>query len=199
MDAAPIASQNPPMARKAKTRTETDGGKRSRRSPEQLIADLEKKIEEVKQRAAAKEAMKSGEGKALLGAVKALDRVLANSAGDTRRAVESARAILAERLAELGLGAASGGERVRRSAEDLDALAASVHAEVQSNPGLRVEEISAAIGVPSKELKRPVQMLLADGKLRTEGQKRGTQYFAAGSGAGRSEGKRSSKKRRTRR
>ena len=31
-------------------------------------------------------------------------------------------------------------------------------------------------------MKRPVQILLADRKLRTEGQRRGTKYFAGGRG-----------------
>jgi hypothetical protein len=181
VDAAAIESQNPRMARKSKTANASDGSKRNRRTPEQLIKDLEAKIEEVKQRAAAKRVKASGEGKALVTAVKALDKALASSTGDTQRAIEAARAILAERLAEMGLGAGAGGaskgERVRRSTEDLEELAASIRAHVQANPGARLEEISADIDVPSKDLKRPVQLLLGNGELRTEGQKRGTRYF----------------------
>lgn len=36
------------------------------------------------------------------------------------------------------------------------------------------------MGVATKELKRPVQLLLGAWSVRTEGQRRGTKYFAAG-------------------
>ena len=39
------------------------------------------------------------------------------------------------------------------------------------------------MGIDTKELKRPVQLLLADRSIRTEGQRRGTKYFAGGGGA----------------
>ncbi len=77
---------------------------------------------------------------------------------------------------------AKSGKRVRRSPEDLDAMAASVHDFVRANPGSSSEAISKGVGIPSKELKRPMQMLLANGKIRMEGQKRGATYHA---GAGR--------------
>ncbi len=77
---------------------------------------------------------------------------------------------------------AKAGKRVRRSAEDLDAMAASIHDYVRANPGFGSEAISQGVGIPSKELKRPMQMLLANGKIRMEGQKRGATYHA---GAGR--------------
>ena len=69
-------------------------------------------------------------------------------------------------------------KRGRRSAADIEALAAQVHQFVKANKGSRLEEISAGIGVASKELKRPVTDLLAAKALRKEGQKRGTKYFA---------------------
>jgi hypothetical protein len=69
-------------------------------------------------------------------------------------------------------------KRGRRSAEDIEALAGQVHQFVMANKGSRLEEISAGIGVASKELKRPVTDLLAAKALRKEGQKRGTKYFA---------------------
>ncbi len=75
---------------------------------------------------------------------------------------------------------AKSGKRVRRSAEDLDAMAASIHDYVRSNPGLGSEAISQGVGIPSKELKRPMQMLLASGRIRMEGQKRGATYHAGG-------------------
>lgn len=72
------------------------------------------------------------------------------------------------------------GKRIRRSSGDLEAVGAAILAHVRANPGARMEELSAALGSPSKDLRRPVQELMASGQLRTEGQKRATQYFAGG-------------------
>jgi len=68
------------------------------------------------------------------------------------------------------------GKRLRRTAADLEALATDVLEFVRELPGEGVEAISRGIGVASKELKRPIQQLLAEGRLRTEGQRRGTTY-----------------------
>ena len=75
------------------------------------------------------------------------------------------------------------GKRVRRSAEDLEAQGAKILAHVRANPGCRMEDLSAALGTATKDLRRPVQELIASGQLRTEGQKRGTTYHAGGGGA----------------
>lgn len=78
----------------------------------------------------------------------------------------------------------SGGKRIRRTAEDLADLASGLVDYIRAHPGERLENISAALGATSKELRRPVQMLLAEGKLRTEGQRRGTTYFVGSGGKG---------------
>lgn len=75
-------------------------------------------------------------------------------------------------------------KRVRRSAEDLEKIAARVLAHVKANAGHRLEQIGRALKVETAVLKRPIQNLLAGRKLRTTGQKRGTMYFAGGSGVG---------------
>jgi hypothetical protein len=98
--------------------------------------------------------------------------------------------------------AAKPGKRARRSAEDVEQVASQVLAYVQGNPGQRLEEIGRGLKVDTAGLKKPIQVLLGTGRLRTEGQKRGTKYFA-GSGkaapakaakkAGRKAGKRGRK------
>jgi hypothetical protein len=56
---------------------------------------------------------------------------------------------------------------------------------VKANAGHRLEQIGAALKTDTAILKRPIANLLAAKKLRTEGQKRGTKYFAGGKhGAG---------------
>jgi hypothetical protein len=73
-------------------------------------------------------------------------------------------------------------KRIRRSAADLEKIAARVLAHVKSNAGHRLEQIGKALQVETAILKRPIANLLAARKLKTRGQKRGTMYFAGGRG-----------------
>ena len=75
---------------------------------------------------------------------------------------------------------ARGGRRGRRSSEDVQATAERVRAHVRANPGQRMEEISGALRMQTGELTLPVSKLMAAGGLRSEGQKRGTRYYAGG-------------------
>jgi len=84
--------------------TPTKTKRRNRRTPEQIVADLEAKIEDVKARAAAKEAKQNPEVKPFLAAVKAVDKALdAATDPETTRALEAARAPLSTRLVGIGL------------------------------------------------------------------------------------------------
>jgi hypothetical protein len=92
------------------------------------------------------------------------------------------------------------GKRGRRSAADVEQVASQVLAYVQGNPGERLEEIGRGLKVDTAGLKGPIKVLIGTGRLRTEGQKRGTKYFAgagkAPAGAGRKKaGKRKTGKR----
>ena len=85
----------------------TNEPKRTHRPLDARIAELEAKIAGIKARAAAKQAKATDEGKALLLAVKSIDKALA-VAGDARndglvRALESARAPLSEQVVSLGI------------------------------------------------------------------------------------------------
>jgi hypothetical protein len=81
-------------------------------------------------------------------------------------------------------GPARSGKRAKRTSEAVEAMAARVLAQVRSKPGQRLEEIGRAMKMPTKGLKLPIQKLLAGKQVRTEGQKRGTKYFAGGGGGG---------------
>ncbi len=84
--------------------------------------------------------------------------------------------------------------RIRRSPEELEELGGTFLEHVRAHPGQRLEQISAALGVSTKDLKRPVQQLSDQKAIRTEGQKRGTRYFAgAGGRKGKSKAKAKSK------
>ena len=80
---------------------------RNRRTPDEMVADLEAEIARVKARAAAKEAKSTDEGKALLLAVKFVDKAMAVAAeannADLVRALEAARAPLSEQVVAMGI------------------------------------------------------------------------------------------------
>jgi len=86
----------------------------------------------------------------------------ANSAGTVRRA-------------------AKGG---KRDAGSLDEMGATLLAHVKSNPGQGAIEIADAVKTDVGTMRLPMQKLLAQGKVRTQGQRRGTKYFAGGAGGG---------------
>ena len=77
---------------------------RKRRTPDQIVADLEAEIERVKARAAAKEAKQSAEGKAFIAAVKALDKAMETAkTEDVHRALEAARVPISEQMIRMGI------------------------------------------------------------------------------------------------
>ncbi|HKY34679.1 MAG TPA: hypothetical protein VJN18_01960 [Polyangiaceae bacterium] len=66
----------------------------------------------------------------------------------------------------------------RRSADELQELATGVLGYIRKNPGQRAEQIADGMSTTTKELARPLSMLLADKAIKTEGVKRGTTYMA---------------------
>ena len=69
---------------------------------------------------------------------------------------------------------------VRRTAEDLEQAAKVLKLWFSKNPGSRVDQASAALGVPVKDLQRPVQFLLEGKQLAKKGKLRGTTYTVKG-------------------
>jgi hypothetical protein len=80
------------------------------------------------------------------------------------------------------------GRRGKRSSDEVNAAAATLFDYISAHPGERLEQIGAGMGVATKELKLPVQKLFEAKAIRTEGQRRGTKYFAGGK-RGRGRGK----------
>ncbi len=70
------------------------------------------------------------------------------------------------------------GSRKRRTAKEIDSLAASILEYVEKNPGQRSEKIKAALRIPAPDWNLPVKKLIEEGKLSTKGEKRATEYFA---------------------
>lgn len=68
------------------------------------------------------------------------------------------------------------GKRVRRSAEDIDAMGKKLLAYVTKHPGQRGEQIAKALGTDVGKMRKPMKSL--GYLIRTKGKRRGTTYFA---------------------
>ena len=66
----------------------------------------------------------------------------------------------------------------KRTGGELDKLAETFHAFVGKHPGLRIEQINKQLGTTTKDLALPIRKLIADGEIKTKGEKRSTTYFA---------------------
>jgi hypothetical protein len=69
-------------------------------------------------------------------------------------------------------------KRGKRTAADLAGVGDALLAHVKANPGARGEQIAAALGTDVETMRLPMQKLIAEKKVRTEGERRGTRYFA---------------------
>jgi len=70
------------------------------------------------------------------------------------------------------------GKGAKRTGDELDKLGDTFHAFVAKHPGLRIEQINKQLGTSTKDLALPIRKLIADGDLKTKGEKRSTTYFA---------------------
>jgi hypothetical protein len=66
----------------------------------------------------------------------------------------------------------------KRTAGELDKLGDAFHAFVAKHPGLRIEQINKQLGTTTKDLALPIRKMIAEGALKTKGEKRSTAYFA---------------------
>ena len=78
-----------------------------------------------------------------------------------------------------GLGRGRGrGRGAKRTSDQLDGLAEDFHAFVAKHPGLRIEQINKQLNTTTKDLALPIRKLIAEGAIKTKGEKRSTTYFA---------------------
>ncbi len=160
-----------PATKKKQTRT--------RRSPEQLVADLQAKIAKIQTRAQEQKVKKDPALRHMSAAVRGIDKALKESEDKaTREALNEARATLVACLA-LG-GASTSGKatltpRQRREKPDAEA----VLAYIKQHPGSRSEEIASEVGADTAGLRAVLHQLRDDGKISVEGKARATRYAAA--------------------
>lgn len=99
-----------------------------------------------------------------------------------RAAIDTLESALGKRGGggRMALGGGRRGKGAKRTGIELDKLADQFHAFVAKHPGLRIEQINKELGTTTKDLALPIRKLIADGELKTKGEKRSTTYFAPG-------------------
>ena len=162
--------------------------KRTRRTEEQLIADLEAKIAALRARAEAKKAQRDPALKHVRSALRAIDAAAGLSKDNAlRQALADARSTLSACLSMMGVAAttttapspAPKGSGGRRSSAQVENWSETLLAYVRSNPGQRGEQIAKALGTDVGTMRKPMQFLLAKKKVKTKGQRRGMTYTAS--------------------
>lgn len=81
----------------------------------------------------------------------------------------------------------------KRPQDEIAKLRDTVFSFIKEHPGQRIEQINGQLGTRTSDLSLPLKKLIADGAVRTEGDRRATKYFP-GDGTPRSGGRKRRKK-----
>ncbi|HET6610574.1 MAG TPA: hypothetical protein VFG83_01220 [Kofleriaceae bacterium] len=82
-------------------------------------------------------------------------------------------------------GRRRGSKGGKRSQAEITRAVERLHGYIQEHPGERMEQIAKGLGSTTKDLRLPVNKLVGDDLIRTEGEKRATRYFSAAGGKSR--------------
>jgi hypothetical protein len=154
-------------------------GKRQRRSEEQMIQDLEARIASIKAKAERKKARRDPALRHITGAVRSLDKALAET-GDAamRSALDEARATLSACLSLNGVNVGAGAKtRGRRSSSGSEVASDALLGHIREHPGQRGEQIAAALRTDVGTMRPTMKRLIEANKVKTRGQRRGMTYF----------------------
>ena len=153
--------------------------KRTNRTPEQLIADLESRIEQVKRRAVAKKVRRDPSLRHISGAVRSIDKALASSEDQaTRAALNEARTGLAAVLTLSGSLVPSGSGRTKPRGIGPVIEEEKLLAYIRAHPGSRSEDIAVALGTDTAGVRPALAALKQARTLVVEGKARATRYRA---------------------
>jgi hypothetical protein len=150
--------------------------KRTRRSPDDIVADLQAKIDKIKAKAEQAKVKKDPALRHISGAIRAIEKATAASSDAvTREALTEVWTILTACLAMSG--ALPGGRKTlipgaRREKPD----PGRVLAYLNEHPGSPAERIAAELGTDTDRLRPVLHQLRDDGKVRVEGKARATRY-----------------------
>lgn len=103
-----------------------------------------------------------------------IDRFVADISALARRAaIDSLQVTLNKRI-----GAGGTFSHGKRGTSELEAIGGRFVKFVTDNPGLRIEQINKQLGTTTKDLALPIRKLIAEGAIKTKGERRSTTYFA---------------------
>lgn len=158
--------------------------KRTRRSTDDLIADLEAELAAVKAKAERKKVKKDPSLRHIASALRSVEAALSQTEDSvTRGALGEARTTLAACLAlnggAPGKGVATLSPRSRRAAGTVDA--GQVLDYLGRRPGARSEEMANELGTDTAALRPILHRLRDEGRIRVEGKARATRYSLTGS------------------
>ena len=126
----------------------------------------------------------------------ALDTLSQALAGVGGTVVSDLRLPGGRRGRKAGGGASSSARRAKgakRAPDEIEKLKDQVHNHIKDHPGERIEQINAHLGTTTADLSLPLKKLIADGAVRTEGDRRATKYFP-GEGTPKAAGRKRRKK-----
>lgn len=157
------------------------GQKRTRRTPEQLIAELEARIAGVKRRAETQKVKKDPALRHISMAVRSMDKAMGSTQdAATRAALGEARTALLAVLTLNGV-VVSGGRKARGASVNGGAKpdAERVAQFIADHPGSRAEDIAAALGTGTAQLRPALMKLKSRGAVEPKGKARATRYYAS--------------------